>query len=137
MTLAAEIEALVDGLATVTGLNAEKVTDRDWLKQQNASFVFVAPSGSGEQALIARSSYAQTHRIPCELWLKNTGDVQRLYADAQALTDAILAWLRTQTTVNINPGEPVTYTAQDIKTETNELTHRLVTITVPVQLLNL
>jgi hypothetical protein len=134
------VGSIATGMATLTGLSASSVTDKDWLVRNNPDSLFVFPSGQGAQGQETFDSFYQLHYITIELWLKNSGDVQRLYTDAQTYIVAILAWFRANDTLSktvetCHEGQ-LTYRAIDLK-ETEDMNsrtlYRIVSFQVPVK----
>jgi hypothetical protein len=147
-TLTAVCTALKAGLATVTGLTTSTVTDDDWRVENNASSVFIMPSGNGAQELAAADNNAYVYQVrydvQIELMEKNTGDMARLYNDAQTHTDAILAWFRTNDALGDTSGTFATchagalrFQAGDVRNEGGGILWRVVTFTVPCLLTGL
>ncbi len=141
-SLSAICEALKAGLATVSGLSASTVTDDDWRVVNQATSVFIHPSGSGAQELAYTGSAANVYQVrydvTIELYEKNTGSVARLYNDTQTHLDAILAWLRSNDNLGDTSGTfatchagQVRFQAQDVRDEAGGIVYRVTTILVP------
>jgi hypothetical protein len=135
------INSIETGLKTLVDLPDEAVTDQDWLVLNQPNSLFVFPSGEGAQGDETFDSYYQVHRITVELWLKNEGDIKRLYTDAQTYIVAILAWFRANDTLGGTVEKchegPITYQAVDVRQEgtfgANGILYRLVSFKVPVK----
>lgn len=134
-TTTAIVDAMVAGLANVTGFTSAKVSDRDWaIANQNLS-AFVFPAGDGEQtAETMGGMYNLIRRIVVEVNVKANGDAGAVYDATQTVIDGVLGWFRSNDDLGgiVVGCSPVTWSTGASWQDANGVMGKTVTFTANV-----
>ena len=137
-TLDNALDAIVTGLATVSGLGSTTVAKYDHMVLQKATAAMIAPSFSGQQERATTASWQQTHMVDITLSVRQVTTIAAMLASMAVLVPLVLAWFRSndalgKTDVSCSL-ESITWEAGDDVLEDNGVVRKEVVVTVPVMI---
>jgi len=137
-TLTDVAAAIVAGLDGITGMSAASVSADDVLVINKADSILVDVGNAGEEDIIAGGDiglvFGMTFRPDVELWIKDTGNIKRLYDDTRTYIGRVLAWFRANPQLGlaasgVHSVHPIVWQAKDERTEINGVSYRVITFT--------
>lgn len=135
-TLDNALDALVTGLATVTGLSSATVAKYDYSVLRSATAAVIAPAFRGQQERLTTGAWAQTHWVNILLSVRQVTDIKTMLTSMATLIPLVQAWLRANEALgkaDVNCSmEPSTYEAGNEIVEENGVVRKEVVLTVPV-----